>query len=220
MKKIAIMEQRHTARNENYYLAVEACGASAVRLYKDDELSVLNGADGLILPGGADVDPALYNEKNNGSIDIDTGLDSIELRAIKRALELRLPILGICRGHQILNVYFGGSLIQDVKHGEIHKNIGNTDRVHLTEVLKDTFLYEIYRSDRISVNSAHHQAVKELGKNLMACQYSEDGLIEAFCHTELPVYGVQWHPERMCLKNAREDTVSGFELFEFFVKRL
>lgn len=176
--------------------------------------------DGIVIPGGADINPALYHEKNTDSIEIDDALDELELAVIREAVEHKKPILGICRGHQILNVFFGGSLIQNVEKVDVHERIGMEDRVHMSRVKKNSFVYDIYQEERISINSAHHQAIKELAAGLEAVQFSDDGLIEAFYHTKLPVYGVQWHPERMCLKNARPDTVDGLKIFEYFINCL
>ena len=85
-----------------------------------------------------------------------------------------------------------------------------------TLTLENSFIFNIYGGALVT-NSAHHQAVKELGTGLEAVQYSKDGLVEAFYHTRLPIYAVQWHPERMCLKNARTDTVDGLKVFAYFV---
>lgn len=220
MKQVAIVGRREAARNENYYAAVEACGVQAVTLITPKDISLIENVDGIVLPGGVDLNPALYHEKNTDSRDVDDPLDNLEFSVIQEALVRKVPILGICRGHQILNVYFGGSLIQNIAHTDIHTWTGKEDRVHGTRVKKDSFLYEIYGAEEIAVNSAHHQAVKELGTGLEAVQFSTDGLIEAIHHVEFPVYAVQWHPERMCLKNARTDTVDGLRLFAYFVSKI
>ena len=212
MKRIAIVGKRDVLRNENYYAAVEACGAQALPLVAKEKINLIKDMDGIVLPGGVDLDPALYHEKNIDCRDINVELDSLEMAVIREAVEQQIPILGICRGLQILNVYFGGSLIQNVEHCDIHAWTGKEDRVHLTDVQQGSFLHEIYGAEEIPVNSAHHQAVKELGRGLKAVQYSKDGLTEAFYHTELPIYAVQWHPERM----VTDPKMRG--LFETFVK--
>ena len=225
-KRVAIVGAREIARNENYYAAVEACGAQAVPILTMEQLESIkrkdrDKVDGIVLPGGVDLNPALYHEKNTDSRDINDALDRLELAVIEWAVEEKIPVLGICRGFQILNVYFGGSLIQNVERCDIHTWTGTEDRVHSTMVEKDSFLYEIYGAEEIMVNSAHHQAVKELGAGLKAVQFSrEDGIMEAFHHAKLPIFAVQWHPERMCLKNARTDTVDGLKIFAYFMNRL
>lgn len=224
-KRIAIVAERKLARNENYYAAVEACGAQAVPLLTIEQLKCISQdgmdkVDGILLPGGVDLNPALYHEKNTDSRDVDEELDKLELAVIQKAVEAHTPILGICRGHQILNVYFGGTLIQNVEHCDIHAWTGKEDRVHLTTVKEGSFLDAVYDAEEIAVNSAHHQAVKQLGEGLEAVQFAADGVLEAFRHIRLPIYAVQWHPERMCLKNARKDTVDGLKLFAYFIERL
>ncbi len=221
MKTIGIVGDRKNSRNENYYVAVEACGANTKTLDPYFGIEGVIDLDGIILPGGTDLDPSLYHEGNTNCEKPDRRLDWFELAVLSLAVELRIPVLGICRGHQIINVFFGGSLIQNVEHCKIHNyKPDKSDRAHGTRVEPGTFIYEIYGEERISINSAHHQAVHRLGKGMKIAQYSDDGLIEAAYHEELPIYGVQWHPERMCLKNKRPDTVDGLKVFDFFINRI
>lgn len=217
MKTIAIIGKREIGRHENYYAAVEACNALAVELVSHENMNRIESVDGIIIPGGVDINPDLYQEENIDCRDINNELDQLEMEVIKHAILYKKPILGICRGHQILNVFFRGSLIQNVENAGIHEQKDGVDKVHTGRVSKDSFLYEVYGEEFISINSAHHQAVKKLGENLEAVQFSEDGIMEAFYHTQLPIMGVQWHPERMCLKNARPDTVDGLKLFDYFI---
>ena len=218
MKTIGIVGVREKFRNYNYYLAVEACGEETTALDPDGKMPDIRGLDGIILPGGVDINPDLYHEGNTDSRGIDEKLDSFELKVLSEAVKYGIPVFGICRGHQLINVFFGGSLFQNVDHGSIHNCCKDkSDRVHSSRVLKDTFLFEAYGKERIVTNSAHHQAIHRIGDKLKAAEYSDDGLIEAVYHTELPIYGVQWHPERMCLNNAREDTVDGLRVFEYFL---
>ena len=217
MKKIAMIGNRKILTYENYYAAIEACGAETVMLESYSDIGRIKDIDGVVIPGGVDVNPALYHEENVSSREIDDKLDKFEWDVICEAVKYQRPILGICRGHQLLNVFFGGSLIQNVERCDIHERTGQSDKAHSSRVKKNSFVYEIYNAEKISINSAHHQAVKELGAGLEAVQFSDDGLIEAFYHAELPIYGVQWHPERMCLKHARTDTVDGLKVFAYFI---
>ena len=180
---------------------------------------IVGSVDGVIIPGGTDVNPVFYHEENTDSREINDRLDRYQMEIIAETVKLQKPILGICRGHQIINIYFGGTMIQNLDNCDIHERQNEQDKVHMSRVEKDSFLDEIYHSDRISVNSAHHQAVGKLGEDLRAVQFSDDGVVEAFSHTKLPIYCVQWHPERMCLRNARTDTVDGLKIFEYFVNR-
>ena len=221
MKKIGIVGKRSDFHNGNYYDAVESCGAQTQVLDLYGGTESVRELDGIILPGGTDVNPALYHEGNTDSRELNKRLDWFELAVLSEAVKYRIPVLGICRGHQIINVFFGGSLIQNVDHCETHDyHKDRTDNVHGSRIEPGTFLHEIFGTDRISINSAHHQAVHRLGEGLAAAQYSDDGLIEAIWHERLPVFGVQWHPERMCLKNARSDTADGLTVFRFFVDRV
>ncbi len=221
MKRVLIVGNNETCRNANYFKAVEAVGLEAVQCNFDFPLEELASCDGVLLPGGVDLNPCLYEQENTASFDVNDTLDKIEYSVIKKALELNKVIFGICRGLQILNVYFGGTLQQNVAHCEIHKCISSEeDRVHDTEVVENYFIHSIYKSKHIAVNSAHHQAVEQLGKGLIATQFSCDGIVEALVHESLPVFAVQWHPERMCLEHARQDTVSGLPLFEYFASLL
>ena len=173
--------------------------------------------DGLILCGGNDVDPKYYNEEINGSVDIDNKRDEVDFALLKAYIDAGKPVLGICRGFQLINIYFGGTLYQDIKEANLHKRINDVDSVHSINAEKNSIIAKLYGQD-VSVNSAHHQAVKELGKGLRATAYWQDKYIEAFEHTELPIFAVQWHPERTCFSMARNDTCDGSKLFEYFIK--
>jgi putative glutamine amidotransferase len=126
----------------------------------------------------------------------------MEFRALHAALRHDMPILGICRGCQVLNVHFGGTLYQDIdteRPGHLlHQQIGAWEqRTHAASVQRDSLLYRVIGEDRLFINSFHHQAVKGLGTDLRVVARAEDGLVEAIEHETRPwVIGVQWHPER------------------------
>ncbi len=221
MKTIGIVGFREMSRNYNYYNAVEACGVQTMPLDLYGGTDSVGDLDGIVLPGGTDVNPALYHEGNTASRQLDKRLDWFELAVISEAVKYEIPVFGICRGHQLINVFFGGSLIQNVDHCGIHDYCKDkSDRVHGGRVVHGSFLFEVYGKERIVTNSAHHQAVHRIGEKLDVAEYSDDGLIEAVYHTELPIFGVQWHPERMCLNNARDDTEDGLRIFEYFVNHI
>ncbi len=203
----------------NYYNVIRALGDEPIAIVSEEDIQMMNQLDGILIPGGVDVNPALYHQENTASENINDALDTWEMKVIRTAVELQLPILGICRGEQILNVYFGGTLIQNIDSAKRHaRKLEEPDKVHNSEVVKDSFLEDIYQDEKISINSAHHQAVDQLGEGFVVAQYSDDHIVEAIQHTSLPIYAVQWHPERMCLEHKREDTVDGFKIFEFFQK--
>lgn len=221
MKTIALIGPENLLAPENYFDVIDACHARSLSLDIGEPIEKLREADGIILPGGVDVNPRLYHEKNTASRFINDELDDLEMKTIAYALKHHIPIFGTCRGMQILNVYFGGTMNQDISTGNVHRAYQEKgrwyDRSHNTLVAKDSFLYKVYGTRFIPVNSAHHQGLKQLGWGFRTVQVSDDDLIEAIEHDSLPVIGVQWHPERMACHLKREDTVDGLPLFDYFI---
>jgi putative glutamine amidotransferase len=172
-------------------------------LPKDQLAPFLSEMQGFVFQGGADIAPGTYGETpiENGRWPGDAHRDAYELSILDWAVKNEKPVFGICRGFQLLNVYFGGTLHQDLAlqtgTSVEHRNAEKYDRIfHEVECAKDGLLAKIYKQDRLTVNSVHHQGVKTLGRDLnVDARSKEDGLIEAFHHTALPVFGVQWHPE-------------------------
>ena len=199
---------------EYYIDAVEKSGAEAVYSYPTP---IDTGYDGLILCGGCDVDPQYYNEEMNGSENIDKERDEIEFALIKAYIDAGKPVFGICRGFQLINIYFGGTLYQDIKEADLHKRINDNDSVHSITACKDGLIGRLY-GEEVSVNSSHHQALKDLGKGIKATAFWQNKYVEAIEHTSLPVFGVQWHPERTCFSMARKDTCDGSKVIECFIK--
>lgn len=165
-------------------------------------LEQLFSCDGLLLPGGADVDPALYGQEKTELCGAQNALrDTMEFTMLEAWLPTGKPVLCICRGVQMLNVFRGGTLHQDIKsiqgcsHSDFRrKNKGN----HMVSVVPDTRLHSILRASAVKVNSLHHQAVDRVGEGLKVSAVSEDGVIEALeLETHPYCVGVQWHPEHM-----------------------
>ncbi len=199
----------------NYISALEECGArgEAAADFKPDEY------DGLLLPGGYDINPVHYGKTKLPDEVFDDELDTLQFRVLERFLEAGKPVFGICRGHQMLNIAFGGTLIQDLPGAEKHRRRpDDTDNVHMTRTEPKSFVYQIYGSV-CSVNSSHHQAIDIPGKGFRPVMWSEDGVIEAAEHESLPVWSVQWHPERMCFRFRRGDTADGSGVFRFFLEK-
>lgn len=212
MAKIFVYGERETM--VNYANALEGVGLEA--LFSQD-LSLAKSCDGLLLPGGGDIDPARYGQSPAGSETPDPQRDEAELSLVADFLSWGKPLLGICRGVQMLNVALGGTLIQDIPTALDHKRDPDQgDQVHLVTVPESSFLYPLYGGE-LAVNSAHHQALDVLGSGLrLAARSQKDGVIEAVEAPDKRAYGVQWHPERMSFALRRPDTVDGRPIFEFF----
>lgn len=204
------------ARREFYIDAVNRSGGIAVSKYCPTDM---NECDGLILCGGNDISPRLYDEEITETVNIDYGRDDHELKLIEMFINANKPILGICRGCQIINAYFGGSLYQHIDTAFAHQSFGSNDITHKVRAKEGSILSELY-GEEFTVNSAHHQAVKNLGRDLEVVATALDGndTIEAIRHKTLPIFAVQFHPERMCFSARRGDTVDGATLFRKFIE--
>jgi putative glutamine amidotransferase len=194
-----------TLRRE-YLRSLEAAGAVALVLAPGrpaDAPRLLDAVQGLLLTGGSDVDPSLYGEAPHPRLGpLFRDRDDFELALCRVALDRDLPILGICRGHQVLNVATGGTLVQDipseVSGGEVHDSERERwQRSHLVRILPGTRLRELLGRDCVSVNSFHHQAVKTLGRGLRVSAVSSEGSVVEGIELETARFalGVQWHPE-------------------------
>jgi putative glutamine amidotransferase len=188
-----------------YLAALEAAGVEAVAGSVGGHLA-LRDFDGLVLTGGTDVDPAVYGEaRHPRTEDSDRERDDRESEVLAEALELDLPVLAICRGLQLLNVFHGGDLIQHLDTVAHHQQ-RDGDRatpVHDILVEQDSLLYSIAGAREWRVNSRHHQAVGRVGKDLrVTAKDPEDGTIEALERPDKRfVLAVQWHPENQALKD-------------------
>lgn len=190
----------------NYERALAAAGAN-VR-YAGDALPL---CDGLLLPGGGDLHPRHYGAPVLDCRDMDEARDALELELIGAFLAAGRPILGICRGMQVLNAALGGTLRQ---HVEGHSALGQGDRLHPVRTAADSALGRLY-GRRFTVNSAHHQAVDRLGAGLRTVQWAGE-IVEAAEHETAPIWAVQWHPERLFEGGRGRDTVDGGRLIAFF----
>ena len=206
-------------RLENYWRRLRDCGLEPVDYSTQGQ--PLSGCDALLLTGGIDVDPHLYGEEPWPEVDAtNRPRDEFELGLLSDALEHDLPVLAICRGHQLLNVALGGSLLQHIASGA-HEDIDDeqhTSAQHLVTLAPETRLRAIYGRDRIVVNSRHHQAVTPAGlaPGLRVAATTDDGLIEGLeSESHAWVVSVQWHPERPDLYMPGFDAESRL-LFEAF----
>lgn len=197
----------------NYIAAVSAAGGDPAAAYlpRPDD-----GYAGLVLAGGADMDPAFFGQVNWASRGIDRARDEAELALLDWFLSRGRPVLGICRGHQVANVWAGGDLIQDLGEALVPLHSGEIDLVHPVEAEEGSLLCRLYGKG-FCVNSSHHQGVGRLGKRLRVTACTENGVIEAMEHESLPLITTQFHPERMTGRLARPDTVDGGAIFREFI---
>ena len=190
MKIVIIGRKNDTMRYEKYFSGLPAQITSTLSV---GELASCNA---VVLPGGGDITPAFFGEHNNGSRNIDTELDILQLQAVEHCLRYQLPLLGICKGMQVINVALGGTIVQNLPTADFHRFLV-ADQYHSTTIAPSSFLAKLYGEEMI-VNSAHHQGINQLGQQLQAIQWAcHDHCIEAISHTTLPIIGLQWHPERL-----------------------
>jgi putative glutamine amidotransferase len=213
--------------NQSYSKAVMAAGGVPILIPHQEEPEALRRIyevlDGILLPGGLDVHPKYYGQDPHPALDpVDVGLDTAETTMIPWALEDDMPIFGICRGEQILNVVMGGTLVQDIyseypttiDHRESFKRKIRDYLAHDIAIDPGSRLRELVDADRVWVNTSHHQAIDKVAPGLVATAWSPDGIIEA---VESPdhyfVMAVQCHPEEMWRKHKWASN-----LFETFVR--
>jgi putative glutamine amidotransferase len=206
----------HPKRGLEYFVpyrrAVAAAGAEPVDLVPGTKL--LPAVDGLLLPGGWDVDPSFYGEKRDDKVqETDRELDETELSMFRQAREREIPVLGICRGQQVINVAMGGTLVQHLEGHEV-RELGRSHLAHTIEVDPSSELGRAAGEDKVRVNSLHHQAIKRLGEGLHQSARGEDGTVEGVESDDGLIVAVQCHPEELTA-----DMPWARHLFERFVAR-
>ncbi|MCH8815616.1 MAG: gamma-glutamyl-gamma-aminobutyrate hydrolase family protein [Chloroflexi bacterium] len=193
-----------------YYEALTGAGADYT-VVEDDDLP--NASDGLLLLGGVDLDPDVYAREPHANIQkVNRPRDDNELALLRRALERDIPVLCICRGHQLLQVAMGGTLMQDLD-GPMHKWVNGTDSNWHDVAIEGGRVAEIYGVGTIEVNSRHHQGVTDeiLAPGLTVTARSDDRLIEGYdSDSHRWVVGVQWHPERPEMRPAADPLFRAF----------
>lgn len=206
MKIVIVGRKNDTINYEKYAASIPAIPITTL------SLGEMSSCDALLLPGGGDITPAFFGENISGSRNIDTELDILQFQALDYALRRHIPVLGICKGMQVINVAFGGTITQDLPTASIHQYCGR-DQYHSTVIREDSCLYRLYGKEAF-VNSAHHQGIHRLGAGLQPIQWCpDDNCIEAIVHETLPVLGLQWHPERL---DSGRTTLSGAPLLSLF----
>jgi putative glutamine amidotransferase len=187
----------------NYLKAIKNCNANFIISNKvEDCLSCTH----LLLCGGGDINPFFYNESPVSSNDIDDNRDLSELYLINYFYKRNLPILGICRGMQILNIAFGGNLRQAIVDKELHYS-SNGDCFHFVNNCHG-FTKLLYGKS-LKVNSKHKQCVNKIANSFLPCSFSDDGICEAIEHQNGKILGVQFHPERL--------KETGLRIYDYFI---
>ncbi len=206
------IDQKKLYLNRDYILSIVKCGFTPFIILPDMILNtnvmhrILNLLSGLIISGGADINPELYGEKNISCRKlVSEERLKAEIKLLECFKETGKPVVGICYGMQLMNVFFGGTLYQNLK-----TEINHEEGFHEVEIFKSFPLKKgIY-----TVNSSHHQAVKVLGEDLEAFCKSKDGIIEGFYLKKHPFFvGVQWHPER-------DSGEASLMLWQSFIKKI
>jgi putative glutamine amidotransferase len=209
--------------NDDYIQAAEKAGGVPILLpvvnHEECILAQIESCSGLLFTGGQDIHPKFYASEAHLCLgDVNTRVDEYQLKLIRSALESGKPILAICRGHQLLNVACGGTLLQDLSEAPNEclthfQNGSQSEVIHQVKTASGCIL-EGWLGSEFLVNSYHHQAIRDVGTDLTVIAASTDGVIEAIQMSDRDfVLGVQWHPERMVAK-----TDQMMVLFEQLVK--
>ncbi|MDD7401472.1 MAG: gamma-glutamyl-gamma-aminobutyrate hydrolase family protein [Eubacteriales bacterium] len=197
--------------SQDYPRSLAAAGASPFMIAQNLDSDLLayqmSLMDALVIPGGDDLDPSYYHEEPNYTAEFKPLRDTFEWQLLDIAVQQGKPILGICRGLQILNVYFGGSLYQDIKAqgaSQVKHCQDNAIRYpwHSVDIVPASHVHQALGVTETRVNSLHHQAVKDLAPGFAITARAKDGVVEAIESTSGPLrWGIQWHPEMLSLQS-------------------
>lgn len=186
------------ALDEGYIRALSRAGGEVYIGLDGNPNETASRMDGIVFSGGGDIHPACYGEKIVGkNLEIDTRRDIPEFALFRAFYAKKKPILGICRGMQLINVALGGTLWQDLEtecEWALSHAAGSPPH---TVTVKTGSRLAAAVGEKTAVNTFHHQAIRQTGRDLIVTAQSEDGTAEGIEHTKLPILGVQWHPERM-----------------------
>jgi len=216
-KNVRSLGQRKIVSPSAYPRAIERAGGVPLLTSECCVEEMAELCDGLLLTGGEDLNPKLMGEeKLNASVRWDDIRDEFELALFKAFVQRGKPIFGICRGFQVINVALNGDLYQDLveQMGLVHMNI---DIRHNITTKEGSLLRRLF-GESFRVNSTHHQAVRKLGEGLEGTAWSVEGICEAYEHTSMPIFGTQFHPERLTNIMWDERTPDFAPLFEHFIK--
>lgn len=205
----------------NYCNAILKAGGIPIIAALADAEEYAKLADGIVFTGSAcDITPALYGQENRKSASCDSALDDMEIKLFHAFSQRNKPILGICRGIQLINVALGGTLIQDIPeeisnltvHGPVYKK---ETTFHPVTAKNDSLFASLFGTE-FTTNSYHHQSIKDCGNGLIPTVFTEEGIIEAVEHESKPIIGTQWHPERMIGQEPVEPK-DMMPLFRYFI---
>lgn len=200
-----------TVLNSDYSDAITRSGGLPIIIppicNEDEVKQFAELCDGLVITGGKDIAPLLYGEMTHPQCgDYDLEVDRCHIALIREAIKAEKPVLGICRGLQLINIALGGTLYQDLPAqipgcgGHLFSFL-RSDAVHTVSITEGSLLHEIFGRTSLEVNSIHHQAVKAPGEGVEICATAPDGVIEAFTVPGKRILAVQWHPEMLLQKN-------------------
>ncbi|MCI6013347.1 MAG: gamma-glutamyl-gamma-aminobutyrate hydrolase family protein [Firmicutes bacterium] len=216
---------------EYYFKAMHDLGVEDIVQSIDTEKA--EGVDGIILPGSySDINPAIWGEKVSGAVKIDDELDEGQRKILDLAIEKGIPVIGMCRGIQFINVYFGGTIIQDLHCAEAHKTC-DPDRYHQIYTTPGSFMETLY-GESVMVNSRHHQAVGKIGKGLQIAarwicddttgraeeENWEKETVDVLVHETYQIIGLQWHPEKMMYLGNPTQQADGRKMLEYYLDQV
>jgi putative glutamine amidotransferase len=221
---ITISAPKHLGWYANYFDRVREQGGEPIAI--DPTLApeeVIDRLDGLLLSGGADVTPTYYGESPHSTVQSRLDLDAMELPLAQLGIERGVPLLAICRGHQLLNVACGGRLVQHIESGQHESHAdepGDNSSWHSVRIDPQSYLGKLVGKNELRVNSRHHQGVREemVAPGLVPTAWSDDGLIEGLERPDSKSFlvSVQWHPERPEIQPLFNSAFA--PLFEEFIK--
>lgn len=205
---VSVQDDGSVSLLEAYSRAIAECGGIPILIpyVKNTDIydDIIRKCDGIFVTGGADIDPRRYgDDKKNTCGQIQSLRDEMEFNILGEALCNNMPILAVCRGVQLLNVYLGGTLYQDIptEKPSLINHVQKEDRFepsHSVRVVEGSPLFKLVGENKMVANSFHHQAIKDLAEELEIMAYADDGIIEAVhLPTKAYVRGYQWHPERL-----------------------
>lgn len=205
----------------NYCRSIQNAGGTPLITAVGDPEAYAALADGIVFTGsGSDISPSLYGQENRGSLGCDAELDEMELKLFEAFYKAGKPILGICRGQQLINVALGGTLYQDApsQHPGIlpHRHDDETyNTFHPVKTLPGSRMAQLFGPELLT-NSYHHQAIQTLAPGLIATAKTADGIIEAIEHETAPILAVQFHPERL-IGEEQQNCPNMLPLFQHFI---